>query len=70
MCELAKVLQRITSMERLKPVFAEQREGDIAHCLGDIGKAEEVFGFYPRIRLEDGLSRLVRWRLNTMRAIK
>jgi len=69
-CELAKVLQRITSMERLRPVFAEQREGDITHCLGEISKAEEVLGFHPKIRLQDGLSRLVKWRLHAMRVVK
>ena len=65
-CELAKILQRITNTERLKPVFTEQREGDIRNCLGDISKAGEVLGFCPRIGLEDGLSRLVEWHLHAM----
>jgi len=62
-CELAKILQRITNTERLKPVFTEQRKGDIRNCLGDISKAGEVLGFRPKIGLEDGLSRLVEWHL-------
>jgi len=70
MCELARILQQITNKANLKPIFTEGRSGDISHCSGEISKAEEVLGFYPRIRLEDGLSRLVRWRLNAMRAIK
>jgi len=65
-CELSEVLQRITNTERLKPIHAESRAGDIRHCSGDISKAEEVLGFYPKIGLEDGLSRLVEWHLHVM----
>ena len=68
--ELAKMLQQITNTERLKPIFTEPRAGDIRHCSGDIRKAEELLGFHPKIRLEDGLSKLVKWHLHAMRAIK
>jgi UDP-glucose 4-epimerase len=64
--ELAKRLQKITNTERLKPIFAEPRVGDIMHCSADISKAEKLLGFQPRIRLEDGLSSLVKWHLNAM----
>jgi nucleoside-diphosphate-sugar epimerase len=62
--ELAKMLQRITSAERLEPIFAEPRLGDIKHISGDVSKSEELLGFRPKIRLEDGLSRLVEWHLH------
>ncbi len=62
-CELAKILQKITNAEPLKPVFTEPRAGDIKHCSGDISKAEELLGFHPKIQLDDGLSRLVDWNL-------
>jgi UDP-N-acetylglucosamine 4-epimerase len=62
--ELAKMLQRITNAERLEPIFAEPRLGDIKYILGDVSKAEELLGFCPKIRLEDGLSRLVEWHLH------
>jgi nucleoside-diphosphate-sugar epimerase len=68
--ELAKILQQITNMERLKPIFTESRAGDIKHCSGDIHKAEEILGFHPKIQLEDGLSKLVEWRLHITRAIE
>ena len=58
---LAKKLQKITNTQRLKPVFAEPRAGDIVHCSADISKAEKLLGFQPKIRLEDGLSSLVKW---------
>jgi len=68
--ELAKILQRITDTERLKPVFTEPRAGDIRHCSGDISKAQELLGFHPKIQLDDGLSRLVEWYLHAMHSIK
>jgi len=64
--ELAKELQKITNTERLKPIFAEPRVGDIKHCSADISKAEKLLGFRPKIQLEDGLSSLVKWHLNAM----
>lgn len=56
--ELAKILQRITERECLKPVFAEPRAGDIKHCLADISKAERILGFCPKIKISDGLQKL------------
>ena len=64
--ELAKMLQRITGEERLRLIFTEPRPGDIEHISGDVGKAEELLGFRPRKRLEDGLSRLVEWHLHAV----
>ena len=68
--ELAKMLQQITNTERLKPIFTEPRAGDVRHCSGDIRKAEELLGFHSKIMLEDGLSKLVKWHLHAMHAIK
>jgi nucleoside-diphosphate-sugar epimerase len=68
--ELAKELQQITNTEHLKPIFTEPRAGDIKHCSADINKAEKLLGFHPKIRLEDGLSSLIKWHLNAMHAIK
>ena len=59
-CELANMLQRITNTKGLKPVFTQNKAGDIRHISGDISKAQELLGFYPKIRLEDGLSKLVK----------
>jgi len=59
--ELARILQRVTRKEHPKPVFAERRQGDIRHCLGDIGRASRLLGFHTEITLQDGLSELVEW---------
>ena len=37
------------------------RAGDIRHCVANIGKAQQLLGFEPRVRFEDGLSDLVNW---------
>ena len=68
--ELAKELQQITNTGHLMPIFTEPRAGDIRHCSADISKAEKLLGFRPKIRLEDGLSSLVRWHLNAMHDVK
>jgi nucleoside-diphosphate-sugar epimerase len=68
--ELAKRAQQITNTEHLKYIFTEPRAGDIKHCSADISKAEKLLGFQPRIRLEDGLLSLVKWRQNAMHDVK
>jgi nucleoside-diphosphate-sugar epimerase len=65
--ELEKMLQQITKSENSTSVFAEARQGDIKHTSADIRKAEELLGFHPKIRLEDGLSILVEWHLQNRR---
>jgi nucleoside-diphosphate-sugar epimerase len=68
--ELATRLQQITHTESLKPIFTERRAGDIKHCSADVSKAEKFLGFHPKIRLEDGLSSLIKWHLNAIHDIK
>jgi nucleoside-diphosphate-sugar epimerase len=67
---LAQRLQAITNTEHLKPIFAEPKAGDIKHCSADISKAQKLLCFHPKIQLEDGLSSLVKWHLDTMRDVK
>lgn len=57
--DLARILQQVTKSGGLKPVFKENRAGDVRHSVGDISEARDLLGFYPRIELEYGLSRLV-----------
>jgi len=68
--ELAKMLQKITHKEDLKPILTERRPGDIKHCLGDISKAKELLGFQPKVGLMDGLSKLVKWHMDATRVAK
>jgi nucleoside-diphosphate-sugar epimerase len=58
--QLARILQQITNKEHSEPIFAEQRPGDIKHCWANISKAEGLLGFHPKIKITDGLTKLVR----------
>lgn len=37
------------------------REGDIRHCVADIGAIQMRLGFVPKVQLEDGIGDLVSW---------
>lgn len=37
------------------------RKGDIRHCVADISKASEAFGFEPKVKFEDGMKELIQW---------
>ena len=57
---LSKILARLTGYER-PPVFADERPGDIAAITLNPSRARERWGWEPRVSIEDGLSRTVRW---------
>jgi nucleoside-diphosphate-sugar epimerase len=61
--ELAEVLQRISNVTSSTPIFSEPRKGDIKHNSADIRKAQNLLGFCPKVRLENGLCGLVKWYL-------
>jgi UDP-N-acetylglucosamine/UDP-N-acetyl-alpha-D-glucosaminouronate 4-epimerase len=44
-----------------QPVFGPPRNGDIQHSLAAIGRAQQDFGYRPRIGFEEGLSRTIDW---------
>jgi len=46
---------------RGKPIYAEERAGDIRDSLADIGLAEELLGYKPLVDFREGLSRTVDW---------
>lgn len=60
--DLARILQKITGTEHMRPVFANSRAGNIRSSLGSIKKAEKL-GFHPDVQLSDGLSELVEWQM-------
>jgi len=60
--EVADGLLKAMGCETLVPEFnGKMRAGDIRHCIADIYKAQQVLGFQPRERLEDGLAALADW---------
>ena len=37
------------------------RKGDIRHCVADISKSRETFGYSPQVKFEDGMKELMQW---------
>ena len=59
--KLTETIQKIMGKTSLKPVHAEPRPGDIKHSYGDITKARRNLEYEPKVQLEKGLSKLVKW---------
>lgn len=59
-CDL--LLEKMDARE-LRPIFADERPGDVNHHYADTTKARTVLGFEASIPVEEGLERYVRWAL-------
>ncbi|WP_129645862.1 NAD-dependent epimerase/dehydratase family protein [Peristeroidobacter agariperforans] len=46
-------------------VTGKYRIGDIRHCFADISKAEQLLGYQPQVKFEDGLVELAEWLAST-----
>ncbi len=46
---------------KAKPLYAEERAGDVRDSQADITKARRLLGFEPRVPPEEGLRRTVEW---------
>lgn len=44
-----------------KPIFLDQRDGDIPHSLANINKAKEILDYNPTISLEEGLKLTIKF---------
>lgn len=43
----------------IKPIYKEERLGDVKHSLADISKAEKLLGYKPLVNFEEGLVKTV-----------
>ncbi len=55
---LLKILQQVMG-SKLKPVYEEPRQGDVRQSYGDIGKANRILNYFPKVELEEGLRQTV-----------
>jgi nucleoside-diphosphate-sugar epimerase len=53
---------------RLKPVYEQERKGDVRHSVADVSKASRVLGFTPSTSLEIGLREVLNWYRETSKA--
>ncbi len=58
--QLVDVLRKITGSS-IQPAFREERAGDIRDSLADISKAKNILGYYPQIKIEEGLKYTLEW---------
>ena len=58
---LAELLAECLEAPVKPAVVGKFRAGDIRHCFADASKIRRRLGFEAKVRLEDGLSDLVRW---------
>jgi UDP-glucose 4-epimerase len=61
--ELLQLLLKITGQSEVQPEFHSERKiNPVPRRLADVTRAEMKLGFRTRVRLEDGLRRLLEWR--------
>ena len=58
--ELANVLIEFIGQADVKPVYIAPREGDIRNSYANIGKAEKMFGYKPKITMREGIRLLLK----------
>jgi len=58
--ELSQLIRNVMEKD-IKPVHMEPRPGDVKHSLADITKAKKELGWEPKIDLEEGLRRYIKW---------
>lgn len=58
--QLAQALGEVLGVA-VAPTYAPPRAGDIRHSSADIGLAERLLGYKPRVSFRDGLARTVAW---------
>jgi len=59
--ELLGMVQELTGVHDVKPIFREMRKGDVRHSLADVGKAQQAFGYWPVVGMREGLGRTIEW---------
>ncbi len=45
-------------------VYKKSRPGDVMRHLADISLAKKILGYKPKVSMEDGLSKFIKWNLN------
>ena len=58
---IAELLTQLAGASERPVVHAAPRPGDVDRHCADIGKARGLFGFAPRVGIEEGLARTLAW---------
>ncbi len=57
----------VAGVEKIEPVYAGFREGDVRHSQADISRARELLGYYPTHTVDQGLVVTSEWFLGNLR---
>lgn len=58
--ELLDLIKDLLDVRDLKPIYSDQREGDIMNSLADITKAENILGYKPDVKIREGLTKMLK----------
>jgi len=57
----ARLIERMPSLNSVRPRYRDFRPGDVRHSQADIGKAERLLGYRPSHRIDQGLDEAMDW---------
>ena len=57
----ALLAPRFPHVRTLQPVYRDFRQGDVRFSRADIGKAQQLLGYRPALRVQAGLERAIDW---------
>ncbi|MDI6811328.1 MAG: GDP-mannose 4,6-dehydratase [archaeon] len=58
--ELIGIMERITG-RRAKVKYIEKQKGDVRDTLADTSKAKELLGWNPKVNVDEGLKKYIKW---------
>lgn len=63
---LSNLVEKINSYlgTDIKPIYKEERAGDVKHSLGDISKAKRLIGYEPLVNFDEGLEKTIEFYRN------
>ena len=64
--ELVSYINEVEGLN-LEPIYRDERDGDVAHSLADISKAQEYLGYRPKYSIKQGLKLTIDWYKNHYR---
>jgi UDP-glucose 4-epimerase len=59
--ELAKEMADLLGRPDLKPIYKEERAGDVKHSLADLSRAKQILGYQPAVDFRPGLEATMAW---------
>jgi len=59
---IAEIVLDLTEMsDKIEPLFAKPRPGDVRRHFADISKARKLLNFEPKVSIEEGIQKYIEW---------